>query len=1177
MATSCEKLCGLDFSSQTELVSSNVLWTCLYVIDKSSEFKNLAYRATKSRLGEELLVIYRDGVSGVFGPPVEPITLTINPQGSCLLTILFKPVQRVSLLSAESGQIEINTLLIMLRMISGKGYYFCPGIPEKLLVGKVYFKFVAHHKVPFKRFQSIHCPVYYQAPMYQENTSLLAVCPKCIQAAKCMESLPFNHNKRNLHSNGPTKLDVKDTLSFDTTSRKEDSSHQMQSETSPCASGNQSFLLKNSDQIAADDISKSSHGFLSDNSKVTSLCVNSEREKNLQHKLLSVTSSLRYTLQEKYKKKSLFFPLDDFAGLEALDSCKENIATSNKQTNNICKQCKKHFSSPASLLNHIQRHGVLGIWKKSLRIKRQISNRNSAYLHKIIRAFWFHPGSRRHSLSLSDTSIRLILKYLNDIFPSTNSNTLSQHKFPHSSGISKSDKNTMLSSNSICEDILNKKRPVLKRTSSGLSTLLEAAAVASGGYEDINNASNSNLNVVEPVVSSKILPVSNTEDLKFLGLDSFKAPKKRRKSSRLACKSAKRRLKKNIKEADKTENIMCENSSSHESSMLTNLNLLSTVSLLDRPISTADSSTPGTHLQEKANTNSSSERGLQINAITNDLSASELEKGVTDSFVNKTSRGNLLLTNVDQECISDKQASIITNELILSHCSPDGKSSISSESVLQNLVPANKMDIDCDHSSSNCGAIDLSKPKMMNVVDNFSKNTKKINMLPHNITQLVTGSNSLEMLEYLMTVTNSSVTPNQHSQKIMQPTENIISNKQSDSDLQARMFASARNYKIEKKLNSFPQVQAVIASTSKIVQSGKGGNNSLSDTQGDEIQCGYKWSGSGGLVKERTQMVRELVPSDVMANFLNRPQPSCQQQQLVNHSSPVLSVTQNPPQLFSAVTNSSDTSQQDILLSPAPQIALNLTNKTTRIPSPKRAVVGRTRKIVPNLTSSPVWNVTPVSSSPRSILRSSLLNPSVSSSPVHQTILSDPVNNGGTNVAINLSCTNCPSPISLPSPVPNSQASSNYSISSPSLAAMLRQPATSKHDFNNSELIGTISSNVISPVSVSLPQHTPVVITSNTQLTLPGGVQIKTEPADTYILDTTQPRIIMSLPVKSEQFNIKLDKRNIQDTPFTIGSPNMVMDIRSDLTATYGEDLSKPNSTVSKAAERKSDGSSVKC
>lgn len=82
-------------------------------------------------------MVYREGVVAVFGPPVESITLTLDPNGKCLLSIPFKPVQRVSIVSPESGHIEIASLLAVLRMVAGKGYLFCPGLPERFLAGKV--------------------------------------------------------------------------------------------------------------------------------------------------------------------------------------------------------------------------------------------------------------------------------------------------------------------------------------------------------------------------------------------------------------------------------------------------------------------------------------------------------------------------------------------------------------------------------------------------------------------------------------------------------------------------------------------------------------------------------------------------------------------------------------------------------------------------------------------------------------------------------------------------------------------------------------------------------------------------------------------------------------------------------------------------------------------------------
>ncbi|CAG5115209.1 unnamed protein product [Candidula unifasciata] len=81
----------------------------------------------------------------------------------------------------------------MLRLVSGKGYVFCPGFPEKFVVGKACGKFVVLHKVPFKRYQSTHCLVYYKGQGNQQirvNSSLCALCPRCLQAAKSIFALP---------------------------------------------------------------------------------------------------------------------------------------------------------------------------------------------------------------------------------------------------------------------------------------------------------------------------------------------------------------------------------------------------------------------------------------------------------------------------------------------------------------------------------------------------------------------------------------------------------------------------------------------------------------------------------------------------------------------------------------------------------------------------------------------------------------------------------------------------------------------------------------------------------------------------------------------------------------------------------------------------------------------------
>ncbi|CAG5115210.1 unnamed protein product [Candidula unifasciata] len=78
--------------TQGDQVTSPVLWQCLYVIKTASEFCNLTYRVTKTHNDVEILIVFREGVLGVFGPPVEPISLTLDPTGRCLLSVLFKPI-----------------------------------------------------------------------------------------------------------------------------------------------------------------------------------------------------------------------------------------------------------------------------------------------------------------------------------------------------------------------------------------------------------------------------------------------------------------------------------------------------------------------------------------------------------------------------------------------------------------------------------------------------------------------------------------------------------------------------------------------------------------------------------------------------------------------------------------------------------------------------------------------------------------------------------------------------------------------------------------------------------------------------------------------------------------------------------------------------------------------------
>ena len=94
-------------------------------------------QVSKTHANLEVLMVYREGACSILGPPLDPISLTLDPTGRCLVNVLFRPVQRVNVVSKETGAIEVAALMAILRLISGKGYLFCPGIPEKVLAGKV--------------------------------------------------------------------------------------------------------------------------------------------------------------------------------------------------------------------------------------------------------------------------------------------------------------------------------------------------------------------------------------------------------------------------------------------------------------------------------------------------------------------------------------------------------------------------------------------------------------------------------------------------------------------------------------------------------------------------------------------------------------------------------------------------------------------------------------------------------------------------------------------------------------------------------------------------------------------------------------------------------------------------------------------------------------------------------
>lgn len=1218
-------------ATQTDVVSSEILWQCLFLI--KSEFENLSYRVTKTQNGQEALVVYRNDVFGVYGPPIDPITLTLDPLGKCLLTILFKPLQRVSIVNPKSGLIEINSLLAVLRLVEGKGYNFCPGIPEAVLAGKACNRHVILQKVPFKRFQSTNCPVYYQTPLLQQNNSkspYLSICPRCMQTAKWAHTLPSHPFPNQQQMNGhrePQELFSRDI-------------HPMMSSpnslrvisVSPLAQGS---VFSSNVPPKPQDTEKQT-GFIQSkanldvngNKNVGSLPLqgnNYESEvksPSLIDKLQMGTASLRLMLQEKYKKKTLGFPVEDIK-IE-FDKKQESVK---KQLSNICKQCKKQFSSPASLLNHLQRHeGLSGSWKNRLSgARKPYTSRLSSPIVKMMirgsKAQDAQRGKKKSSLP-SQTNLILVLKYLDDLLLTLNGSQSVEGKTP-SPGI-------MIQGEKLeTEEQASEARPSLKRTSSGLAavqTLLEAAKVAGDGFDDVNKADNSFANhenapgrkrknvaavfpIQHPPAEHQPADISNDQD------ELISSPgKKPRKSPRLATKKSKTKGLNKCKPGSKQTSIKnIENApSANDPGLLRNLDLLSSVSLKYHSSADNSNAAPVTSQPPQICTSTAAYpmgTGIAYSTSATNGTPATQNLSISNHLLNNTSGGSVVLTQKYHDSNLRNSTNLPPlppllfagngpgqgysfNHMVSQQQQVSGQPVPSvSPSILKNLALTSKTptlsSVDSglgdDMSSSECGAIDLSKPKQLKVAKTIPQNCEKtfdisaLSGLPHNFAQLVSGNdNPREMLQCLMRMSKPAnpVAPS----KGIQPPESIISNKQSDSNLQARMFASARNYKIDKKIPSIQHVQAVIASTNR-TPTNKGGKSAVQgSSQGDEIHCGYKWSGSGGLVKERTQMVRELVPMDVMSNLLNKavlPTSNAQQVNLnlISSSQPP---APHPPMLLLPSPSSCSPVNKSQDHTP-PQIALNLTTtKANRISSPRRPGPGRPRKSAQNLPvpTSP----TSPGSTPSSILRSSLLNPLGSSSQPGVGRMSLEAGSGpkSPQKPMNSTFMNIPSPTSMLSSASTTPTPpSNCTISSPSLAAMLRQPASTKHDMNHADAF--MNSHRGSPLLIS---HNSPIHVGNTMLTLPGGVQIKSEPSDNYMHDSSQARIIMSLPVKSELMGQPLhkgDSHMVSDDDSS--STDLIMDFRGDYPAPrYGEDLSMTHiHSVSRTADRNSDNSAVKC
>ncbi|KAH9489164.1 hypothetical protein Btru_052349 [Bulinus truncatus] len=1023
----------------------------------------------KSQKGQEMVVVYRSDVFGIFGPPVDPVTLTFDSYGQSFLAILFKPLQKVSFVSPESGCIDINSLLKLLNFIAGKGFYFCPGIPEQFLIGKNCGKSIILHRLPFKRYQAADCPIYYQSSSSQlknSSSSYLAICQRCLQAVKIANHLPAQNFINKYQTN--LKVDIpKDNKScyFGEVIDSTKNAHHIY--TVPPMSGIPNFtqvphdIGKEMKRIISMELPDSklsfdlntSRGSVHSNGLSCDSMVVTKKSDSLKDKLKSGTTSLRLMLQEKYKKKSLGFP-DEALKIQSSRS------KSDKQKSNVCKQCKKQFSTPASLLNHLQRHeGLTGSWKNQLKFKRHdlFYTKTSSLLKLIARSSrsHVHSKSKKNLPGISENALKLVLKYLEVITPSMNgTNSV------------KEENSELVSKLSVKQsaDLLPLASDDNGRPSSGLAavqTLLEAAAVAGNSLDHVNK-SNSSVTGKKRKAVAAVLPVlqnSSNED----------CSKKSRKSARLATKKSKGKL------TDMGETA--SESSAHDTSMLRNLDLLSTVSLnlhvsKDNPTTVPIVSYSSTH-PLSSDTVLTSPKNIHIVPHSNNSAFS-------NHVVNNTSGGHVYSKSPDKQSYDGAGVRLPPVPPLLyaglghEHSVMNDSTNIQKQynlsqtvqpcpSILRSLVSVSNM------PSNECGAIDLSKPKPLGLNSNIPQNTQ-LGSLPNfsNLAQART-EDPKEMLKCIMMMSKNVPPAASH------PPESVISDRRSDNNLQARMFASARNYKIDKKSNSVPQVQAVIASTSRIVHGGKNGKGSghSAAAQGDEIQCGYKWSGSGGLVKERTQMVRELVPLDVMTSFINR------------------AVSHMPDSQSAAINLTSPTHQHPLSLTSSPvqdSSALNLTTaKSNRIPSPKRTGPGRPRKSAGASfppSPPPVW---PPVMNTRSILRSSLLR---GSSP---------------QKSVNLSNNCVPSPNSIPSPV--STTPPICANSSPALSAMLRQPSSIQQDLNHEFLKSGYHHSIDSSA-----------LHVNNTVEVSKGWAIKTEPIDNY-LQPLQDRIIMALPIKSEKTN----------------------------------------------------------
>ncbi|RUS75696.1 hypothetical protein EGW08_016538 [Elysia chlorotica] len=456
-------------------------------------------------------------------------------------------------------------------------------------------------------------------------------------------------------------------------------------------------------------------------------------------------------------------------------------------------------------------------------------------------------GARTHSRSkkkpaVSDTSMRLFIKCLNNLMTSQNgssspsSKRLLRQKIICNNPKSKRHKEDNPNILSEPQSYNIEERPSLSRSSSGLSamqTLLEAAAIAGKNSSlDDYDAETAAYNKSPKPANDPVLPQSSET-------------KQHRKSPRIASRLKKKELAKAnppsvspvtpVAWAPQPEKLT-------EPGHLTNLDLLSSVSLD----------------MEKRNpvmpSSSISSSVAQPVIFSNSL----LKMPPHNTVINPNFGGPppLLFAQPGKD---GKLPIWVTQSNSIQPLLPQSVSGFSGVIVTETEATNHKI------ISPDCGAMDLTKPKSLEgiphgLVSMLCQRNIAGGEPPQKFQKvLASGGSDNIPVEILM---NDGVQGQTQPQSLLPRLPAVVTmNKLSDASLQNRMYASARDYKLEKKSPS-PSGRQIQAMVSNRGGAAKGGS--------DEIQCGYKWSGSGGQVKERTQMVRELVPQDVMATYLNK-------------------------------------------------------------------------------------------------------------------------------------------------------------------------------------------------------------------------------------------------------------------------------------------------------------------